>query len=72
MKRASGCDGVNIVQNNGLAAGQEVPHAHWHVIPRTAGDGLLRLPASVKGPISLKMPVPCWKRCRVLRKGRLR
>lgn len=34
-----GADGVNIVQNNGMAAGQEVPHIHLHVIPRFAGDG---------------------------------
>ena len=25
--------------NNGEVAGQEVPHVHGHVIPRTAGDG---------------------------------
>ena len=34
-----GCDGVNMVMNNGEAAGQEVPHIHLHVIPRHAGDG---------------------------------
>ncbi|MCF7817696.1 MAG: HIT family protein [Kiritimatiellales bacterium] len=34
-----GADGVNIVQNNGKAAGQEVPHMHVHVIPRFEGDG---------------------------------
>lgn len=33
-------DGVNVLQNNGEAAGQEVPHVHVHVIPRTPGDGL--------------------------------
>lgn len=32
-------DGVNIMQNNGRAAGQEVPHIHVHVIPRFKGDG---------------------------------
>lgn len=32
-------DGVNIMQNNGKAAGQEVPHMHIHVIPRFKGDG---------------------------------
>jgi histidine triad (HIT) family protein len=30
--------GYNVVQNNGAAAGQEVDHAHVHVIPRTPGD----------------------------------
>lgn len=33
-------DGLSVVQNNGRAAGQEVPHAHWHLIPRWHGDGL--------------------------------
>jgi histidine triad (HIT) family protein len=36
---ALGADGVNIMQNNGTAAGQEVPHFHIHVIPRFKGDG---------------------------------
>ena len=34
-----GADGVNIMQNNGAAAGQEVPHIHVHVIPRYNDDG---------------------------------
>ena len=34
-----GASGVNIIQNNGKAAGQEVPHIHVHVIPRFEGDG---------------------------------
>lgn len=34
-----GADGVNIMQNNGKAAGQEVEHIHVHVIPRFDGDG---------------------------------
>lgn len=34
-----GADGVNIIQNNGAAAGQLVPHIHFHVIPRFADDG---------------------------------
>ena len=36
---ALGADGVNIMQNNGKAAGQEVPHIHLHVIPRFDNDG---------------------------------
>ena len=32
------CDGVNILQNNGAAAGQSVFHLHVHVIPRYEGD----------------------------------
>ncbi len=33
------CDGVNIIQANGLAAGQTVDHFHFHVIPRFKADG---------------------------------
>lgn len=38
MTKALGCDGFNIVQNNGEAAGQTVFHFHMHLIPRYAGD----------------------------------
>lgn len=38
-------DGVNLIMNNGSAAGQEVFHAHLHVVPRHDGDGALRTPA---------------------------
>jgi hypothetical protein len=30
---------MNIVVNSGSAAGQDEPHYHVHVIPRTANDG---------------------------------
>lgn len=32
--KAVGAQGVNLVMNNGEEAGQEVPHAHLHIIPR--------------------------------------
>lgn len=32
------CDGINILQNNGEAAGQTVFHLHVHLIPRYKGD----------------------------------
>ena len=32
------CDGLNIVQNNGEAAGQTVFHFHMHIIPRYKND----------------------------------
>jgi histidine triad (HIT) family protein len=38
--RATGATGYNILQNNGRDAGQEVPHVHFHIIPRKPGDGL--------------------------------
>ena len=33
-----GCDGYNLVQNNGAAAGQTVGHFHLHLIPRYQDD----------------------------------
>jgi histidine triad (HIT) family protein len=36
-------DGVNVVQSNGVAAGQTVFHYHVHLIPRFANDHALRL-----------------------------
>ena len=38
LKKLTGCDGVNILQNNGEAAGQSVFHFHVHVIPRFKND----------------------------------
>ena len=35
-----GCDGYNILQNNGKAAGQTVFHFHMHLIPRYADDNV--------------------------------
>ena len=32
------CDGFNIVQNNGVVAGQTVFHFHMHLIPRYKDD----------------------------------
>ena len=35
-----GCDGFNVMQNNGEAAGQTVHHLHFHIIPRWSGEPL--------------------------------
>lgn len=35
-------DGVSVSQANGAAAGQEVAHVHFHVIPRFEADQLQR------------------------------
>jgi histidine triad (HIT) family protein len=32
-------DGMNIGINDRPAAGQVVPHVHWHIFPRWTGDG---------------------------------
>lgn len=38
VQKAANCDGVNILQNNGEAAGQTVFHFHIHIIPRLKTD----------------------------------
>ena len=38
--KAVKAEGINLGMNNREAAGQEVFHAHLHVIPRHKGDGL--------------------------------
>jgi histidine triad (HIT) family protein len=42
LKQVTNCNGVNILMNNGEAAGQEVFHAHMHIIPRIHGDEAYR------------------------------
>lgn len=39
MSEKLGCDGFNLMQNNGETAGQTVFHFHIHLIPRYLGDG---------------------------------
>jgi histidine triad (HIT) family protein len=40
VKDAFGAEGVNIAQNNGAKAGQEVFHLHFHITPIYDGDEL--------------------------------
>ena len=37
-KEVLGCDGYNVLQNNGEVAGQTVFHFHMHLIPRYDGE----------------------------------
>ena len=39
MTERLGCEGFNLVQNNGELAGQTVFHFHMHMIPRYQADG---------------------------------
>ena len=39
IKKATNADGVNIHSNHEAAAGQEVFHLHFHIIPRFVTDG---------------------------------
>lgn len=41
VMRATGALGFNLLMNNGQVAGQEVPHAHLHIIPRFVDDKVL-------------------------------
>lgn len=38
LQQGLGAAGLNVVQNNGEAAGQTVMHFHMHLIPRYEGD----------------------------------
>ncbi|MBQ7707512.1 MAG: HIT family protein [Lachnospiraceae bacterium] len=38
IKEETGCDGLNIIQNNGEVAGQTVNHFHMHIVPRFKDD----------------------------------
>ena len=39
LKRALAPNGLNLLQANGAAAFQSVPHFHLHLVPRWTGDG---------------------------------
>jgi histidine triad (HIT) family protein len=38
---ATSCHGYNILMNNKKAAGQVVPHVHFHIIPRVEKDNVI-------------------------------
>ena len=40
VRHATGADGLNVIVNHGEAAGQTVPHVHWHIIPRFRDDAV--------------------------------
>lgn len=44
VKNGLDADGINIGMNNEESAGQEIPHAHIHVIPRKHDDSLIHWP----------------------------
>jgi len=43
LRKAVPADGMSIWQSNGPGAFQEVPHVHFHLMPRHIDDGLLRI-----------------------------
>jgi histidine triad (HIT) family protein len=40
ISAATGADGLNVIVNNGQAAGQTIDHCHWHIIPRFRDDAV--------------------------------
>ena len=40
VKSATGAEALNVICNNGPAAGQTVFHVHWHIIPRFPDDAV--------------------------------
>jgi histidine triad (HIT) family protein len=47
VKVGMGVDGFNLEQNDGVVAGQAIPHLHVHIIPRRSDDGLKHWPGNV-------------------------
>lgn len=45
-----GITGYNIEVNSGAVAGQIIMHAHWHIVPRHADDGLKHWPGTTYEP----------------------
>jgi histidine triad (HIT) family protein len=55
IKRALQPDGMNLVQSNERAGGQEIFHFHIHIVPRWYGDGLrLARPPEVRRTMAIK------------------
>ncbi len=40
VQKTTDCTGLNLIQSNGIDAGQDVFHFHLHVRPRWKGDGI--------------------------------
>ena len=51
LRQVMGFEGLNLLQNNGAAAGQEIHHFHLHLIPRTKGDKMTLKYKSLDPPL---------------------
>ena len=47
-------EGLQLLQNNGVAASQTVPHFHMHIVPRYRGDSWERVE---KSPVAARMQI---------------
>ncbi len=54
LKEKLKISGYNVIENNDPVAGQEIPHIHFHIIPRQAGDNLQPWPKIKYGPEDIK------------------
>ena len=54
VRVAMNAEGITLMQFNGAAAGQSVPHVHFHVLPRWSGTSLRRHGGNMEDPEKLK------------------
>lgn len=60
VQQAFNPDGLTITQANGAAAMQEVPHIHFHVIPRYFHDGVIRFYTKGAPDITPRLSLDAW------------